>query len=200
MFLYFFFWISCLYFFLFPVFFIFCRFWLPTWLQNRPKIAPKIDLFVDPFFDKLLIWFWIDFWSIWDLPGNEKCAKTIGFCGSKRGCVFLCYDRSWDRFWIDFWSLLGSFLERFWDPNSIPKAIQNLIDFWMDFLMILAPFGGPSCGHVGDIFGKNGATRWGPRGFHVVLLFLFLSMFGFIFRLCVLLKHENIVFWIFSKF
>ena len=38
--------------------------------------------------------------------------------------------------------------------------------------MILAPFGGPSCGHVGDIFGKNGATLWGPPGFYVVLLYV----------------------------
>ena len=83
-----------------------------------------------------LLTFCTDFASTFDrlgTLGNEKCTKTIGFCGSKRGCVFLCYDRSWDRFWTDFWSLLGSFLERLWGPNSIPKAIQNSIDFFNDF-------------------------------------------------------------------
>ena len=41
----------------------------------------------------------------------------------------------------------------------------------MDFLMILARFGGPSCGHVGDIFGKNGASLWGAPRFVVVWCF-----------------------------
>ena len=42
------------------------------------------------------------------------------------------------------------------EENPIPKATQNLIDFLNRFLMILARFGVPSCGHVGDIFGKKG--------------------------------------------
>ena len=67
---------------------------------------------------------------------------------------------------------MGWFLERFWCPNPIPKAVENLIDFGIDFLTIWARFGGPSCGHVGDIFGKNGATLWGPPGFYVVVLYL----------------------------
>ena len=63
-------------------------------------------------------------------------------------------------------------MERFWGPNSIPKAIQNLIDFGIDFLTILARFGSPSCGHVGDIFGKNGAREWGPPRFDVIMLYV----------------------------
>ena len=43
--------------------------------------------------------------------------------------------------------------------------------------MILAGFVGPSCGHVGDIFGKTGGTLWYPEGFDV-FLFFFLLNFG----------------------
>ena len=62
-------------------------------------------------------------------------------------------------------------MERFWGPNSIPKATQNLIDFWIDFLTILVRFGGPSCGHDGDIFGNIGEAMWGAPGFDVALLY-----------------------------
>ena len=34
----------------------FCRFWVPTWLQNRPKIALQIDVF------------WIGFWTLKPTP------------------------------------------------------------------------------------------------------------------------------------
>ena len=39
--------------------------------------------------------------------------------------------------------------------------------------MILARFGRPSCGHVGDIFGKNGEALSTTVGFDVVLLIFF---------------------------
>ena len=38
--------------------------------------------------------------------------------------------------------------------------------------MILAPFGDRSCGHGGDIFGKNGPGLWGAPRFVVVWCFL----------------------------
>ena len=71
---------------------------------------------------------------------------------------------------------MGSFLERFWGPNSIPKATQNLIDFWIDFFNDFGSFGGPSCGHVGDILAKNKGPLWGARVF--VVVFVFLVRFG----------------------
>ena len=54
-----------------------------------------------------------------------------------------------------------------------PKAIQNLIDFGIDFLMILARFGGPSCGHVGNIFGKKAWRLWDALAIVVELLLSF---------------------------
>ena len=42
----------------------------------------------------------------------------------------------------------------------------------MDFLTILAGFGRASCGHVGDIFGKNGPGLWGAPRFDVAWRFL----------------------------
>ena len=72
---------------------------------------------------------------------------------------------------MDFLLILVSFLEGFWGPNSIPKATQNLIDFWIDFLLIFGRFGGPSWGHVGDIFGQKGATGIKACGFVVAIAF-----------------------------
>ena len=40
------------------------------------------------------------------------------------------------------------------------------------FFTILARFGVPSCGHVGDIFGKNGPGLWDAARFDVVVLYL----------------------------
>ena len=66
---------------------------------------------------------------------------------------------------------MGSFLERFWGPNSIPKAIQNLIDFWIDFFNDFGSFGGPSWSHVGDILAKNKATLSNALVFLVAIAF-----------------------------
>ena len=63
-------------------------------------------------------------------------------------------------------------MEGFWGPNSSLKAVQILIDFGIDFLKFLVRFGRPSCGHVGDIFGKNGPGLWGPPRFDVIMLYL----------------------------
>ena len=38
--------------------------------------------------------------------------------------------------------------------------------------MILASLGRPSCGHVGDIFGKNGPGLWEPPRFDVIMLYV----------------------------
>ena len=36
--------------------------------------------------------------------------------------------------------------------KSIPRGIKKMIDFWIDFLAILAPFWEPSWSHVGHLF------------------------------------------------
>ena len=41
------------------------------------------------------------------------------------------------------------------------------------FFTILARFGVPSCGHVGDIFGKKGGALWDALAFVVELLLSF---------------------------
>ena len=40
--------------------------------------------------------------------------------------------------------------------RSIPKGIENLIDFRIHFPLILAPFGDPSWAHVGHFFATRG--------------------------------------------
>ena len=42
-----------------------------------------------------------------------------------------------------------------------------MIDFWMDFLSILAPTWDPTWGNVGYFFGKNEAALWDARLFLV---------------------------------
>ena len=44
--------------------------------------------------------------------------------------------------------------------NDVDNAL-----FWDLFFSILARFGLPSCGHVGDVSGKIGGTLWDPPPF-----------------------------------
>ena len=44
--------------------------------------------------------------------------------------------------------------------KSIPRGINFLIDFYIDFLSIFARFWRPTWGHVGHIFAQNGGALW----------------------------------------
>ena len=48
-----------------------------------------------------------------------------------------------------------------------------MIDFWMDFLSILAPTWDPTWGHVGHLFAQNGATELSSSFFFVGSMLFF---------------------------
>ena len=84
--------------------------------------------------------------------------KPLVFVGQNEDACFCAmialeidFGSIFDRFWVRFWNDFGV-------QTRSQKQLIFFIDFWIDFLTILARLGGPSCGHVGDIFGKNGAT------------------------------------------
>ena len=64
--------------------------------------------------------------------------------------------------------------------KSIPRGINFLIDFYIDFLSIFARFWKPTWGHVGHIFFQNGATLWDSAPLFVgsMLFFDFLVVLG----------------------
>ena len=55
--------------------------------------------------------------------------------------------------------------------KPIPRCINFLIDFGMDFLSISAPTWGPTWSHVGHFFGQNGGAAWEAHLFFVALVF-----------------------------
>ena len=57
--------------------------------------------------------------------------------------------------------------------KSIPRGINFLIDFYIDFLSILGRFWKPTWGHVGDFFDQNGGTLWGDNLFFVGSMLFF---------------------------
>ena len=85
--------------------------------------------------------------------------------------------------------ILGSILVPTWlhfgsqnptksSQKSMPRCINFLIDFGIDFLSIFARFWKPTWGHVGHIFDQNGATRFNSSLFFVgsMLFFDFLVL------------------------
>ena len=69
-------------------------------------------------------------------------------------CCLFAFVIDFGRFLIDFGFVFGTILGSKLDPKSSSK-LNKFLD---RFFMILARFGGPSCGHVGDIFGKKGGA------------------------------------------
>ena len=57
--------------------------------------------------------------------------------------------------------------------KSIPRGINFLIDFNIDFVSIFARFWKPTWGHVGHIFAQNGGGAWRPSVFFVGSMLFF---------------------------
>ena len=81
--------------------------------------------------------------------------------------------------WI-FGSILVPTWLHFGSPNppkssqkSIPRGINFLIDFYIDFLSIFARFWRPTWGHVGRIFAQNGGPVWHAPLFFVGSMLFF---------------------------
>ena len=57
--------------------------------------------------------------------------------------------------------------------KSIPRGINFLIDFGIEFLSIWARFWRPTWSHVGDFFDQNGGSVWRAALFFVGSMFFF---------------------------
>ena len=57
--------------------------------------------------------------------------------------------------------------------KSIPRCIKKMMHFCIDFLIIVAPTGDPSWGHVGHFFAQGGGTGKNATLFFVALVFSF---------------------------
>ena len=83
------------------------------------------------------------------------------------------------NFGSHFGTNLGPFLvsKKHSNPpkNRFQETSEKMIDFGMDFLVILAPFWHPSWDHVGHFSGQNGPTLWNSPLFFVALVFVSLS-------------------------
>ena len=106
------------------------------WAQHGPKMGPfwsHVDHFLEHFWvffwhlnlRSLLRRFFVDFWLLFDSPHPQKHRP----CRWIRGYLHLLHDRSWDRSWTDF----GSILEPKIDPKSVPKRLENVSNFIVDF-------------------------------------------------------------------
>ena len=122
-------------------------FWIDFWSILPPNLPPKIHWNVskidakmhsilDFMFGSIFGWFLLPTWTPWTQFGTSGLAPNTFFR------VF------WD---IEIWSHFGANLAPFWDPKSIkiheksiPRGIQQMIDFRIDFLAKLAPFWDPS--------------------------------------------------------
>ena len=86
---------------------------------------------------------------IFDHPHLQKHRP----CQCFWGFLHLFHDRSWDRSWTDF----GSILEPKIDPKSVPKRLENVSNFIVDFESHPGP---PKIN-----FWANMAPTWRPLGF-----------------------------------
>ena len=122
--------------------------------QNRWKIDAKMPSHVDLIFWSIFNWFLIDF----STPGTSKIMKFYWFykhfCKIGLSKLTSIFDPILVPTWLHFPSQNPP--KSFQKP--IPGAINILIDFWMDFLSILAPTWDPTWGHGGHFFAQNGAA------------------------------------------
>ena len=95
-------------------------------------------------------WFLIDFWSQ-DLSKMEQFWKPKSFQNQSKNFIILKQTSNWARLYPKrstskrcCGGVPRSVLDR---PQTLQKAIKNptkiLIEFWIDFLVILAPFWDP---------------------------------------------------------
>ena len=139
---------------------------LPTWLPKSTKIdeksMPRYHPMLTSFFDRFLI----DFWSIFRPPEPQKSLKFHlfyrYFCKIGLSKLTSIFDPILVPTWLHFPSQNPP--KSFQKP--IPGGINFLIDFWMDFLSILAPTWDPTWGQVGAMlatFPAQDASKTPPR-------------------------------------
>ena len=145
---------------------IFDWFSIPTCLQKPTKInqksMPRGTPSWTPFFDRFLI----DFWSIFRPPEPQKSLKFYWFykyfCKIGLSKLTSIFDPILVPTCLHFPSQNPP--KSFQKPS--PGAINFLIDFWMDFLSILAPTWDPTWGQVGAMlatFPAQDASKTLPR-------------------------------------